>query len=287
MPVATLQIRSRARSLGMNIDLDPARPNEAWIMKFLERGAYYEPDIARLMCDSIDEGDVVVDVGANAGFFTVLMGMLAGPRGRVLSFEPGVNNLDRLRNNIALNALTNVELVEKPASDAPGPVSFFLNSDDTGGNALWDPAAFEGNDKSAASTQVQTLQATTIDAEFERLSLPAPKFIKIDTEGAELKVLAGCKGLLKGRKVPLVVTEYHPFGLEKMGSSPQELRGFMESFGYSTFVLYYDGSMPRLIPPGVEIVIPCFVNVLFSTPEALARVYKTYFHHPGMTHPKS
>ena len=97
MPIADLQIRSRARSLSMKIDLDPARANEAWIMKFLERGAYYEHDIARLMCDTVDEGDVVVDVGANAGFFTALMGMLVGPRGRVLSFEPGENNLARLR----------------------------------------------------------------------------------------------------------------------------------------------------------------------------------------------
>lgn len=287
MPIADLQIRSRARSLGMKIDLDPARANEAWIMKFLERGAYYEPDIARLMCDTVDEGDVVVDVGANAGFFTALMGMLVGRHGRVLSFEPGENNLARLRNNIALNALSNVELITKPASDAAGTVSFYLNADDTGGNAMWDPATFEGNDKSAASRQVQTLEATTIDAEFERLSLPTPKFIKIDTEGAELKVLAGCKHLLEGRKVPFVVTEYHPFGLEKMGASPQELRGFMESRGYATFVLYYDGSLPRLIPPGTDIVIPCFVNVLFSTPEYLARYYKSYFHHPGMTHPKS
>jgi FkbM family methyltransferase len=255
-------------------------------MKFLERGAYYEPDVARLMCDTVDEGDVVVDVGANAGFFTALLATLVGPRGKVVSFEPGENNLPRLKNNIALNQLANVALIEKPASDSPGAVSFFINSDDSGGNALWDPATFAGNVETAARPQAHTLQATTIDAEFERLSLPPPKLIKIDTEGAELKVLEGCRRLLKNRKVPFVVTEYHPFGLEKMGASPEALRGFMETLGYSTFALYYDGAMPRLIPPGTEITIPCFVNVLFSTPENVGRYYRTYFHHPGMTHPK-
>lgn len=285
MPIATLDFTSRGRSLRMDLDLDRGRANEASIIRFLERGRHYEPDVSAMMCRIVAPGDVVVDVGANAGFFTVLMGVLAGPTGRVVSFEPGENTLGRLKNNIALNRLENVTLIEKAASSAPGDIQFFINSDDSGGNALWDVATYPGNVKSAAAPRTVRIAATTVDDELARLGLPAPKLIKVDTEGAELEVLGGCQKTLAGRKVPFVIAEYHPFGLEKMGTTPEALRGFMEALGYSTFAMYFDGTMPKLIPPGTEIATPSIVNLLYSTPEQVARIWPAYFHHPGMTHP--
>lgn len=286
MPIATLEFTSRGRALRMDLDLDPARTNEHTIIKFLERGRHYEPDVSLLMCRAVAPGDVVVDVGANAGAFTVLLAMLAGPDGHVLSFEPGENTLPRLRNNIALNRLANVSLIPQPASDAPGDIRFFINSDDSGGNALWDVGTYPTNVKSAAAPRVVTLRATTVDDEIARRALPAPKLIKIDTEGAELQVLRGCRTLLAGGEVPYVVAEYHPFGLAKMGAAPEDLRGFMESLGYATFALYYDGAMPKLIPPGTALGLPSIVNLLFSTPAHVARLWPDYFHHPGLVHPR-
>jgi FkbM family methyltransferase len=271
----------------MEIDLDPTRANENSIIKFLERGRHYEPDVSLMMCQLVEPGDLVVDVGANAGFFTALLGVLTGPTGRVLSFEPGANNLGRLKNNIALNKLANVTLIEQPASNVPGDITFFINSDDSGGNALWDVGTFPGNVKSAAAPQSLTLRATTLDVEVERLGRGMPKLIKVDVEGAELQVLLGSAKMLAGCKVPFVIAEYHPFGLVKMGTSPEALRGFMESLGYSAFAMYYDGAMPKLIPPGTELAIPSIVNLLFSTPAEVARVWSRYFHHPGLVHPKS
>jgi FkbM family methyltransferase len=285
MPIATLDFSSRGRALSMQLDLDRARANENSIIKFLERGRHYEPDVSLMMCKIVEPGDVVVDIGANAGFFTVLLATLVGPGGRVLSFEPGVNNLDRLKNNISINGLTNVELVEKAANDAPGAIQFFINSDDSGGNALWDVGTFPGNVKSAAAPQAVAIAATTVDDEVQERGLAPPKLIKVDTEGAELNVLKGCRALLADQLVPFVIAEYHPFGLAKMGTSPEALRAFMETFGYSTFAMYYDGTMPKLIPPGVELALPSIVNLLYSTPAHVARIWPAYFHHPGMTHP--
>ena len=93
----------------------------------------------------VEEGDVVVDIGANAGFFTVLLGTLAGPGGRVISFEPGAANIQRLKNNIKLNELANVNLVEQPASHTGKEITFYINSDDSGGNALWDVGTYPTN----------------------------------------------------------------------------------------------------------------------------------------------
>lgn len=284
MPVVSLEFTSHGRQLGMALDLDRSHANENAIIRYLERGRYYEPDVARLMMRVVAAGDVVVDVGANAGFFSVLLAKLTGPAGHVLSFEPGRNTLSRLKHNIALNTLDNIILVERPAGADAGPVTFFINNDDSGGNALWDVGTFPGNVKSAAAPERLTLQATTVDAEVARHNLPTPKLIKIDTEGAELDVLRGCRNLLESR-VPYVVAEYHPFGLAKMGATTADLRAFMESRGYATFALYYDGTMPRLIPPGTEIAVPSIINLLFSTPEHVAKAWPAFFHHPGVVHP--
>jgi len=120
-----------------------------------------------------------------------------------------------------------------------------------------------------------SMQATTIDAEIERLGSGIPRLIKIDTEGAEHRVLAGARTLLTDRKVPFIIAELHEFGLEKMNSSQQALRQFMEGFGYSTFGLYFDGALPKLIPAGSHLVAPHIINILFSTPEELGKRWPT------------
>jgi FkbM family methyltransferase len=268
------------RSLSMGLDLDPARSNERTIIQSLAAGDFYEPDVAKVMVQVVRPGDVVVDVGANAGFFTTLLATLTGPEGQVLSFEPGDDNLTRLRNNIAINDFSHVSVIERPASDRTGPVQFFLNSDDSGGNALWDVATFEGNTRSAAAPQVMTLQATTVADEILRLNLPAPKLIKVDTEGAELNVLKGCRTFLENRQTPFVIAEVHPFGLEKMGATPQALREFMATFGYESFGLYFDGTLPRLIPRKTGINAPAIFNLLFTTPDDLGDFWPPVFHDP-------
>lgn len=271
----------------MVLDLDPTRSNEHHILRYINAGQLYEPDIAYLMLRVVKPDDVVVDVGANAGFFTVFLATLVGPQGRVISFEPEENNLGRLKNNIASNKLENVTVIEQPASEAPGEVTFFINSDDSGGNALWDIGKFPGNENTSANNRTIRLQATTVDDEIARLQLSPPKLIKIDTEGAEFQVLKGCRTLLEGRQIPYVIAEYHPFGIDKMGESPQAFRAFMESFGYSCFGLYYDGEAPRMIPLDAYIDAPCVINLLFSTPENVARAWPTFYHHPSASRPKS
>jgi hypothetical protein len=65
-------------------------------------------------------GDVFVDAGANVGFYTLLASRLVGPTGRVLAIEMMPATADILRQHVAINDCTNVELVEKALSDRAG-----------------------------------------------------------------------------------------------------------------------------------------------------------------------
>jgi Methyltransferase FkbM domain len=91
-----------------------------------------------------------------------------------------------------------------------------------------------------------------------------PRLIKVDVEGAEHAALQGAESLLQRHAVPYVVAELNGF-LEHLGSSQEALRAYMMDFGYSTWILLPDGSLPKLVPPGCMISSSCVVNLLFAS----------------------
>lgn len=282
MPVTRVNLELPTRRPQIALDLEERYSNEKTIASYLRSGRYYEPDVSLALTRLIREGDSVVDVGANVGFFTVLLGALTGPSGRVLSIEPGAHNLSRLKANLALNGFGHVSVLEQPVTDKEGEVTFFINSDDSGGNALWDPGHFPGNQRTQANPIAHTVEATTLDRAVADAGLPLPRLIKIDTEGAEQRVLEGACRLLQNRQVPHIIAELHEFGLNQLGCSQASLRALMEGHGYSTFLLYPNGALPKLIPPGTMIRSRFFLNLLFSTPEAVAVHWPEEFYDPKL-----
>lgn len=60
---------------------------------------------------------VVYDIGANAGFYTLLSSVLTGSNGKVFAFEPVQQNIFYIKNHLGLNKITNTVVVEKAVSD--------------------------------------------------------------------------------------------------------------------------------------------------------------------------
>ena len=82
------------------MDLDPAFPADKWILDAVQAGVSYEPDIGWLLMRALRPGDFAIDVGANVGFFTLMMAKLVGPEGKVLAVEPGPDNMKKLGSNL-------------------------------------------------------------------------------------------------------------------------------------------------------------------------------------------
>src|ERR1700736_5387287 len=85
------------------MDLDPDFVSDQHIIEYVNRQACYESDVAWVLMRALRPGDGVVDVGACVGFFTLLMHTLVGPEGKVVSVEPGADNLPRLKKNLKVN----------------------------------------------------------------------------------------------------------------------------------------------------------------------------------------
>src|SRR4051812_4658415 len=123
----------------------------------------YELEKQRALAARVRQGMVVYDVGANAGFYTLLFARLAGPRGQVFAIEPFAENLVNLIDHIAMNRLGNCRVIQAAVARAPGIAAFSPGpSKSTGAIAAAGPES---------SILVPTV---TLDGIVDDLGCPAP-----------------------------------------------------------------------------------------------------------------
>ncbi|MFG0274617.1 MAG: FkbM family methyltransferase [Phycisphaerales bacterium] len=146
----------------------------------------YEREKVQEFERSLSPGDVLFDIGANVGFYTVLGSSIVGPEGAVYAFEPMPRNLEFLRTHVSLNNLGNVQVIEAAVSDSAGTATF----DDTQHPSM-------GSLSESGALTVRTVRIDDLVASGE---LPPPTVMKIDVEGAEQLVLAGAAETLKAHK---------------------------------------------------------------------------------------
>ncbi len=258
-----VEITLEDRTVALDLDYDPNFQADVNTRFMLEQRTACEPEVAHLMFRVLQEGDVAVDGGANIGFFSLLMAKLVGETGRVLAFEPGENNLVKLRGNIALNKLGNVEVVEAALWHHKNLTLDFYLCQDSGENSV------ARSDFALSKTSVAAVQLSDYMRERPRRI----KLIKLDVEGSEQHALEGAYMHL-GMQVPYIVCELNTPALKQCGHTQQSLRKLMLNFGYDMFVLHPDGKLPALVPTGSTVeAVAANTNVLFSTAKSVAQVW--------------
>lgn len=190
LPVPRTGIHAAGFPEGFRLELDLREQSD----RSLFCGLYDRLEL-RLVAGFLAPGGDFVDVGANVGLYTVAAA-LAGS-GRVLAFEPNPAARERLARNLALNGCTNAIVSPHAVAGAPGRAALHVpSSPDTAWSSLVPGLFSEG-----PPIDVET---TTLDAEVERHGL-APVCVKIDVEGAEVRVLDGMTATLVRR--PAVICE--------------------------------------------------------------------------------
>jgi FkbM family methyltransferase len=142
----------------------------------------------------VTKGRVVFDIGANAGYYTLLASVLVGPHGRVFAFEPVTQNLHNICGHLRLNGTSNVTLIEAAVAEYAGDARF-----DSGANLSTGHLAVDG---------CMTVKAVKLDDMVRRGEALPPDCLKIDVEGAELQVLRGAQSLLADRH-PIIFLATH------------------------------------------------------------------------------
>ncbi len=255
------------REIAFDLTYDPNFVADVNTRRFLEYNGACEPEVVHLMRRVIRPGDFVIDGGANIGFFTLVMSRLVGDQGHVEAFEPSTVNFKKLRANLELNKVENVTVVNR---------------------ALWredtEVMLHQGVDSGLSSLMpiANTLTRTPVGGlTLDKWCLAydqAPRLLKLDIEGAELQALIGAAKMLT-RGIDFVTCELNPEAMDRFGSTQSDLRDYMASKGYSTFLMAEDGSRPAMMQRDQAItLVGNYANILFSVVnkvhEAWAEVLK-------------
>lgn len=195
-------------------------------MQRLERPAMllgtYESHVVAAMRQYVQPGHTVYDIGTHVGYMSAVLAKLVGSAGRVMAFEPDPANRQALACNMVENAFGQVTIVPAAVSDRSGAASFAHFES----YSLVGHLAQEHEPGDAELLQVSTV---ALDAFVYEDNHPAPSFIKLDVEGAEMQVLAGARRLLLEAR-PIVVVEMR-------ARFKQELAELLQTVGYRLEVL--------------------------------------------------
>lgn len=185
----------------------------------------YEEYETEFVIKEIKAGDVVLDIGANIGYYTLIFSKLVGEHGKVFAFEPDPANFVLLRRNVEENGYKNVVLINKAVSDRNGKIKLFLSE-----NNLADHRIYDSHD----GRRFVEVESIKLDDYFEKNGIKI-NFIKMDIEGAEYGAVQGMASLLKETKNLKMISEFWPFGLKNAGVEPQK---YLRTLGANGFKIY-------------------------------------------------
>lgn len=214
MKRAFILARSIARKLGLTRAvrrLMPARD--------------YEEAFSTALLDSVAEGDVVWDIGANVGFYTRQFLSIVGPTGTVVAFEPAPESAAALPKDDEYDAT--LKIVYAALGDKTGTATMHVNADQTSPTNR----IVESGEKDSSTVSVQIFRA---DDAWKQLDLPAPNVIKLDVEGFEADCISGMHAVLESSGLRSIFVEVHFGILAERGQqyAPVEIEKVLKGKGF-------------------------------------------------------
>jgi len=167
----------------------------------------------------IGQEDVVIDIGAHIGAFSLLASSLA-KRGKVFSIEPIDDNFRLMVENLKANRICNVTPINKAMSDQKRIISIFLHRGNTGGHSIYQ------RDEKMEKIDVDALSLNDLIKDFRIQTID---FLKIDCEGGEYDILFNTSDEVFGI-IKRISLEFHNIDSQK---NPTILSGWLASKGYN------------------------------------------------------
>jgi len=200
----------------------------------------WEPNLTRFLERRLKPGDLVIDVGANIGYFSLLAARIVGPLGRIVAVEASPRTFRALSDNIARNGATNIRAINMAASGASGTVNIYSGEDYNSG--LTSIVERKGSVVEGSVAAAPLGELVTPD------ELQRAKVIKIDVEGAEADVLAGVLPSIDQLAHDTdIIVEFNPASVSTSGESVVDLLARFQRLGFCAYELTNDYSADAYI----------------------------------------
>lgn len=212
-------------------------PSNTYFSKQLTKFGAYEAENSNWVLKNSMENKVIgglyVDVGANFGWYSLILSLCAGASGRVVSIEPEPENLRLLRKNIDTNKAHNITVIAAGVGASPGDAELALNDQ-------WNPGMHslrkDLNSKDKVNIKINTLDNILRDFPGEI------EFLKMDIEGFEVDALMGAgETLLRTKKVMI---EFTPKFIRACGREPSDLLNIFARYNFLPYLIK-DGDLER------------------------------------------
>lgn len=219
----------------------------------------YETEISEIMCKYVGDGMTVLDIGANIGYFTLLLSRLVGKNGTVHAIEAAPHNVELLKYNIKQNNLDNVIVHGCAVGAAAGSIDLHLSECNNGMHRIYQSVVTGA-----------TIVKVPLMAVDEISGLKKADFIKIDIEGAEVGAFRGMKNLLENSPNLKIVAEFSPSSIREAGEDATELVSLLLQHKFQLKSIrrksrWLDAFRPRLISLDVNEILkqlPAFNQVV-------------------------
>jgi len=186
----------------------------------------HEPDLTSKLLPFIKPGMTVFDIGANIGFFTVLMARRVGASGSVHAFEINPNVLDLLEENIRIARVDNVRIARLAAARNNGESEFFVpRAGDEGEGSLKSSNRYEAE----GTIKVRTV---ALDDYIRENAIGRVDLVKIDIEGGESEAFEGARQLLSSPQRPVLMFEALDTACNNFGVTWLDVVEKVKGFGY-------------------------------------------------------
>jgi FkbM family methyltransferase len=191
----------------------------------------YEPTFYHAFIQPIEPGMTVFDIGAHIGLFTLAAAKRVGREGQVFAFEPCQETVALLKRHIHLNGWQDrVEVITAVVSEVNGVVPFYTHGVSMAASLGRENVEVLNPERLDNPAHKSETASVTLD-QFCKGRNIRPNVLKIDVEGAELRVLRGAQNVLLNEQL-FILCEIHPKQMQYCGSSQHELIAFIDSIGY-------------------------------------------------------
>lgn len=175
-----------------------------------------------LMKKYINPNDIVLDIGANIGFYAEILSGIVGEKGSVHCFEPDVINFKHLKKRC--HPLCNVSINNKAVADKTQTIKIYTSKKLNVDHRTYKPDEYD---------QEINIEAIAID---EYLKGQAVSFIKMDIQGFEMSAVKGMVKTMENLDLKML-SEFWPYGMRKAGSNVLEYFTFLKSYHFHIYLI--------------------------------------------------
>jgi len=193
----------------------------------------HERDLEEFLLSVVKPGNVILDIGAHVGIYTVIAAKLTKGVGHVYSFEPDPHNYEGLKRSILVNNLANVSPVQLALGDRDMDKVTFYRSDSFYGS-LQTTETVHGEKEMLKNMDGYEIGMRTVDSFLAEQGIAHVDVVKIDVDGPELMVLSGAQRLLGSSTPPMLIVEVSRY-TQDWGYSYADIHDFLTRFNYRVY----------------------------------------------------